>query len=58
MQVEMSSEESRLLQNALDHYLLELSGEISNTDNIDFRQDLKHEKEVLSVLVKKMSEEK
>jgi hypothetical protein len=42
--------------NALRHHLLELTGEISSTDNRDFRfrQELKHEKEVLSVLMNRM----
>jgi hypothetical protein len=54
MQMELNSEERHLLKNALDHYLLELTGEISSTDNRDFRQELKHEKEVLSVLMNRM----
>lgn len=56
MQMELNSEEKRMLKNALDHYLMELSGEIGHTDNADFRNDLKHEKEILLVLSKKFSE--
>lgn len=54
MQMEMTQEESALLRNALDHYLTELTGEIVNTDNREFRSELKHEKEILTVLKHRM----
>ena len=56
--MELNTEERHLLKNALDHYLLELTGEISSTDNREFRQELKHEKEVLSVLMRRMELER
>lgn len=54
MRMDMTQEEQTLLRNALEHYLLELSGEIGNTDNGDFRSELKHEKEVLLLLKSRM----
>ena len=42
MRMEMTQEESFLLRNALEHYLRELTGEIGNTDNREFRSELKH----------------
>jgi hypothetical protein len=58
MQVELNSEEKEMLKNALDHYLMELSGEIGQTDNADFRDELKREKEVLLVLTKRFAGER
>lgn len=55
MEMELNTEERKLLKNALEHYLLELSSEISQTDNADFRTELKHEKEVLLVLAEKFT---
>lgn len=55
MRMEINSEERRMLKNALDHYLIELSGEIGQTDNSDFRDELKHEKEILLILSQKFS---
>jgi hypothetical protein len=53
MKMELNSEERRMLKNALDHYLMELSSEIGQTDNADFRNELKHEKDILLVLANK-----
>jgi len=57
MEMEISSEEKKLLENALNHYLTELDGEIRNTDNHDFRSGLKHEHEVLRILAEKLGTE-
>jgi hypothetical protein len=56
MRMELNSEERRMLKNALDHYLMELSSEIGQTDNSDFRNELKHEKDILLVLASKFTQ--
>ena len=53
MKMELNSEERRMLKNALDHYLMELSSEIGQTDNAEFRNELKHEQNILLVLANK-----
>jgi hypothetical protein len=55
MKMELNSEEQKMLKNALDHYLIELGGEIGQTDNADFRDELKHEQEILLVLTKRFA---
>lgn len=57
MKLELNQEEKEYLEKVLNHYLGELSGEISQTDNATFRSGLKHEKEVLALLIKKLSSE-
>jgi hypothetical protein len=57
MEMELNNEEQKILKNALDHYLMELSSEIGQTDNAEFRGDLKHEKEVLLLLAQRFSTE-
>lgn len=57
MQMDINAEERKYLQSALDHYIAELGTEIRNTDNRDYRTDLRHEKEILSVLMEKLGSE-
>lgn len=45
--LDLSSEEAYVLHEALDSYLSDLRMEIADTDRQDFRDQLKHRKEIL-----------
>lgn len=47
MEVTLTIEESEALQNALRTYLSDLRGEIADTDNPEYKRQLRHEREVL-----------
>jgi len=46
-QLELSVEEREVLADTLQIYLSNLSYEIANTDSMDFREGLKHKREIL-----------
>lgn len=54
MDVALTEEESAALQKALHSYLSDLRSEIADTDNRQFRDGLKHEREVLEAVVAKL----
>jgi hypothetical protein len=45
--LELSSEEAYVLREALESYLSDLRMEIADTDRKDFREQLKHRRELL-----------
>jgi len=47
-QLELSVEEREVLADTLQIYLSNLSYEIANTDSMDFREGLKHKREILN----------
>jgi len=47
MKLELEDEEARVLVEALDSYLGDLSSEIADTDAMDFREALKKRRDVL-----------
>ena len=47
MHIELDDEETAVLAQALRSYLSDLAGEISHTDSAEFREQLKHERDVL-----------
>ena len=50
-QLKLSVEEKDVLANTLHSYLSNLSYEIADTDSKDFRDQLKHEREVLNKIL-------
>jgi hypothetical protein len=51
MHIELTPEEGKALKHALEVYLSDLRMEIVDTDSQDFREGLKHEKQVLEAIV-------
>ena len=47
MQLELTEEETEALRQLLDRSLVELKGEIHDTDNVRFRKGLAHYRETL-----------
>jgi hypothetical protein len=54
MHMDLTAEESKALKHALEVYLSDLRMEIVDTDNQDFRDGLKHEKQLLESVVGKI----
>lgn len=54
-QLECTSEEADVLQQVLQHRLAALEVEIHHTDHAEFRQLLRHRREVLNGLVAKLA---
>lgn len=54
MQIELTPEEGKALKHALEVYLSDLRMEIVDTDSQDFREGLKHEKQLLQAVVGKL----
>jgi hypothetical protein len=54
MDLSLTEEEARLLQHILSRYLPELRDEVYKTENYQWRQDLKHDEEVLKALIAKL----
>ena len=48
MQLELQDDEARILAEALEGYLGDLSMEIGHTDSMDFREGLKQRRDVLA----------
>ena len=53
-QLELSGEESRVLRQALDHYVSELREEIAKTEKHDWRLALHTEKEALERIIARL----
>jgi len=49
--IQLSDEEADVLTSVLEEYISELRMEVSNTDSMDFRDDLKRKEEILKGLV-------
>jgi hypothetical protein len=54
--VEFSSQEIELLRDLLQHHLGELEIEVFRTDTHDFKEKLKHRREVVEGILKRMPE--
>jgi hypothetical protein len=54
MHMDLTAEESKALKHALEVYLSDLRMEIVDTDSQDFRDGLKHEKQLLESVVGKI----
>jgi len=54
VQLELTDEEGHLLREVLRSYLKELRGEIVDTDNVAFKRNLKHERELLDGLAARL----
>lgn len=48
--IQLGDEEAELLKSVLDEYISELRMEVSNTDSMDFREDLKRKEAILKDL--------
>jgi hypothetical protein len=51
LSIELTTDEARVLRGVLESYLREASGEISNTEKYEVREDLKQEREVIRKVV-------
>jgi hypothetical protein len=49
--IELTTNEAQVLRGVLESYLREASGEISNTEKFELREDLKHERDVIRKVV-------
>ena len=49
--IELSAEESEILKDTLDNFLSDLRMEIADTDRMEYRDALKHQKMVLMKVV-------
>ena len=56
MMIELTVEEAKILREALTGEVSELSMEISNTDQKDFRDPIKRRKEILIGVLNKLKE--
>jgi hypothetical protein len=54
IQLDLTTEEQQILAEVLESYLSDLRYEIANTDSQDFRDKLKHRKEVLQKALKEL----
>ncbi len=54
MQLELSEREALVLNHVLSNYLPELRSEVANTENYDWRQDLKRNEEVIKTLIARL----
>lgn len=54
MHMDLTPEEGKALKHALEVYLSDLRMEIVDTDSQDFREGLKHEKQLLEAVVAKI----
>jgi hypothetical protein len=58
IQLKLSVEEKEVLANTLHSYLSNLSYEIADTDSQDFRDGLKHERDVLNKILGMLEKDK
>jgi hypothetical protein len=54
-QIELTDQEAELLRNVLEEYVSDLRMEVSNTDNMDFREALKEKERILRGLVERLA---
>jgi hypothetical protein len=52
--IALADDEADVLRSVLDEYISELRMEISNTDSMDFREDLKRKEAILKSLVSRL----
>jgi hypothetical protein len=48
--IQLADEEAEVLRSVLEEYITDLRMEVSNTDNMDFREALKRKEEILKRL--------
>jgi hypothetical protein len=48
--IQLTDEEAEILKSVLEEYISELRMEVSNTDSMDFREDLKRKEAILKRL--------
>jgi hypothetical protein len=48
--IQIADDEVEVLRSVLDEYISELRMEVSNTDSMDFREELKRKEEILKGL--------
>jgi hypothetical protein len=53
-QIELTDQEAELLRSVLEEYVSDLRMEVSNTDNMDFREALKEKERILRGLVERL----
>jgi hypothetical protein len=53
MKLELQTPEVEVLRRVLENYLPELKGTISNTENFDWRQDMKKDEEVIKSILQR-----
>jgi hypothetical protein len=56
-QIELTPEESSMLEEILMHYLTDLRMEIGSTENMDFREGLKKREEFLKRLLRQLGKD-
>ena len=54
LHLEMTDEEHQLLTNMLDEYLSDLRMEIADTDSLEYKEGLRHRKQVAQQLSEKL----
>ncbi len=54
MQLELDEREASVLNQVLTNYLPELRSEVANTENYEWRQDLKRNEEVIKALIERL----
>jgi len=50
MQLELNEEEAAALRQLLDRSMVDLKGEIHDTDNVSYRKGLAHDRETLEAI--------
>lgn len=58
IRIELTQEEHDLLIEVLDEFLSDLRMEIADTDSVDYKDGLRHEKAVIIDLIAKIKEAK
>jgi hypothetical protein len=56
--IQLADEEAEILKSVLEEYISELRMEVSNTDNMDFREALKRKEAILKRLVGQLTAER
>ena len=58
MHIDITSEEAGMLKEVLETYLSDLRMEISSTDKMSFREEMKEKEDFLKRLIQKLGEER
>jgi hypothetical protein len=56
--IQLADEAAEILKSVLEEYISELRMEVSNTDNMDFREALKRKEAILKRLVGQLTAER
>jgi hypothetical protein len=56
--IQLADEEAEVLRSVLEEYITDLRMEVSNTDNMDFREALKRKEEILKRLAGQLTAER